>query len=103
MLVPLKIYHKSKVVQALTYMQHRHMICGKFHIYHDLVLYQNVNDNTYSTPLLREALDVDHKMVIFAIGLYHDKFSLICVKNQRYPERDTLYLSIFFYWLFLFI
>ena len=66
-LVSLKIYHKSKVSQALMYMQHRHMVCGVFHIWHDLVLDQNVNDNTYSTPYCHEALDVDHDMVILGI------------------------------------
>ena len=36
-------YCKSKVCQELMYMQHRHMVCGKLHICHDLDLDQNVN------------------------------------------------------------
>ena len=75
MLVSLMLHHKSKVGQALMYMQHRHMECGELHIFHDLFLDQNVNGNAYSTPLLHEALDVDHKMVVLGIGLYHNTFS----------------------------
>ena len=59
--VSLKVYQKSKVIQAFIYMQHRHMLCGELHICHDLFLDQNVNDNAYSTPYLHEAYDVDHK------------------------------------------
>ena len=96
MLVSLTIYHKSKVDQAFICMQHRHMVCGKLHIYHDLVLDQIVNDNYYSTPLLHEDFDVDHKMVMLGIGLYHNKISHICVQHQHYPEHDILCLSILF-------
>ena len=42
----LKIYKKSKVGQALMYMQYRHMVCGEFHIQYYLVLDQNVNNNS---------------------------------------------------------
>ena len=38
-------YRKSKVCQALMYMQHRNMVCGEFHIFRYLYLDQNVNDN----------------------------------------------------------
>ena len=76
------------------------MVCGEFHICHDLVLDQTLSDNAYSTPLLHEALDVNHKMVMLGIGWYHNTFSHICVKHQHYPEHDTLCLSIFFYWIF---
>ena len=85
------------------YLQHRNMVCGKLHIFHDLVLYQNVNDNAYSTPLLHEALDVYHKMVILGIGLYHNTFSDLCVQHQHYPEHDTLCLSFLFYLIFFYI
>ena len=101
MLVSLKLYHNSKVGQALMYMQHRHMVCGELHICHDLILDQNVNDNAYSSFLRHEALDVDHKILILVIGLYHNIFSLICVQYHHYPEHDTLCPSILFYWLFL--
>ena len=37
-------YQKSKVCQVFMYMQHRHMICGKLHICHELYLDKNVND-----------------------------------------------------------
>ena len=77
------------------------MVCGKLHICHEIVLDQHVDGNAYSTPLLHEALYVDHKMVMLVIGLYHSKFLLLCVKHQNYPEHDTLCLFIFFYWLFL--
>ena len=62
------VYQKSKVGQVLIYMQHRHMECDKLHIFHDLSLNRNVNYNAYSTPLLHEVLDVDHKMVMLVIG-----------------------------------
>ena len=85
------------------YMQHRHMVCGELHICHDIVLDQNVIDNAYSTPFLREALDVDHKMAMPGIGLYRNTFSNICVQYQHYPNYDTLCLSVFFYSLFSYI
>ena len=69
-------------------------------MFHGLVLDQNVNDNAYSTPLLHEALDVDHQMVMLVIGWYHNTFSNLCVQNQHYPEHDTLCVSILFYWVF---
>ena len=94
--VSLTEYHKSRVCPALMYMQHMHMVCGEKNISHDLILYQTVNDNTYSTPLLHEALDVDHQMVMMGIGLYHNTFSHLCVQYQHYPEYDTLCLSILF-------
>ena len=93
-------YQKSMVVQALMYMQHRHMVWGKFHICRDLDSDQNVYDNAYPTPLLHEALDVNHKMVMLGIGWYHNTISHICVQHQHYPEHDTLCLSILFHWIF---
>ena len=75
------------------------MVCGKFHICYDLVLDQNINDNSYSTPLLDEALDVNHIMVMLGIGSYYNISSLLSVQHQHYPEHDTLCLSIFFYFL----
>ena len=70
MIVHLMVYHKSKVGQALMYMQHRHMECGESHICHDLVMNRNENDNAYSNTLLHKALDVEHKTVIMGIRLY---------------------------------
>ena len=61
-------YQESKVCKVLMYMQHRHMVCGKLHICHDLVLDKKLNGNAYSTPLIHEALDVDHKMAMLGIG-----------------------------------
>ena len=66
-------YRKYIVGQTLMYIQHRQMVCGKFHICHDLDLDQNVNDNAYPTPLRHEALDVSHKMVMLVIILYQSK------------------------------
>ena len=94
--VSLTEYQISKVCPELMYIQHRHVVCGKLHICHDLVLDENVNDNAYPTPLLHEALDVDHKIVILGIGWYHNTFSHLCVQHQYYSEHDTLYLSICF-------
>ena len=74
-----------------------------FHICHELVLDQNINDNAYSTPLLHDDLDVEHKMVIMVIGLYHNTFSHICVQHQNYPEHDIICLYILFYLLFFYI
>ena len=55
------------------------MVCGEFHIFNDLVLDQNVNNNAYPTPLLHESLDVNPKMIMLGIGWYHNIFShLIC-------------------------
>ena len=88
------------VGQALMYMQHSHMVFGELYICHDLDLDQNLNDNDYPIPLLHEALDVNHKMVMLGIGWYHNTFSHLCVQHQHYPEHDTLCLSIFFYWIF---
>ena len=68
------------------YIQHMHTIGGKLHICHDLVLDQNLNDNAYSIPLLREALYVDHKMVMLVIGWYHNTFSHLCVQHQNDPK-----------------
>ena len=79
------------------------MVCGKFHIYDDLVLDKNVNGNDYSTPLVHEDLDVDHKMVMLKIGRYQNTFSHLCVQHQHYTEHDTLCMSILFYWLFSYI
>ena len=76
---------------------------GESHICHELVLYQNVNDNAYSTPLLHEALEVDHKMLILGIGLYHNKIYHLCAKHQHYPEQDTLCMFILFHWIFFYI
>ena len=96
-------YHKSKVSIALIYIQHSHMVCGKFHICHDLFFDQTVKYNAYSTPLLHEALDMNHKMVMLGMSLYHNTFSHICVKNLHYPEHDTLCMSILAYWIFSYI
>ena len=68
--VLLNEYQISKFCQALMYMQDRHMVCGKLHIFHNLVLDKNVNDNAYPTPLLHEDLDVNQKMVMLGIGCY---------------------------------
>ena len=65
-------------------MKHRHMECGKLHIYHDLVLDQKVTVNAYLTSLLREALDVDQKMVMLGVGCYQNIFSHRCVQHQHY-------------------
>ena len=76
------------------------MVCSELHICHDLDLDKNVYDNDYPTPLLHEDLGGNHRMVMLGIGLYHNKFSHLCVKHQHYPENDTLCLSILFYWIF---
>ena len=93
-------YQKSMVGQVLMHIQHRHTVCDKFHICHDLVLDQSVNDNYHPTSLPHEALDVNPKMIMLRIGWYHNTFSHLYVKHQHYPEHDTLCLSIIFYWLF---
>ena len=68
MLVLLTEDQKSIFGQALMYMQHRHMVCGELHIFHDLDLDQNVDHNHYPTPLLHEALDGNHRIVMLEIG-----------------------------------
>ena len=39
---------------------------------------------------------MDRKKVMLGIYLYYNTFSHLGVKNQHYPEHDTVYLSIFF-------
>ena len=94
---------KAMVGKSLMYMQHMYMVCGELHICHDLILDQNVNDDAYSTPLIHEALDVNHKIVMLGISLYHNTFSHLCVNYQHYPEHDNLCLSILFYCIFSYI
>ena len=101
--VSFTVYHKSKICRAFVYIQHRHMVCGQFHICHDLALYQNVNDNYYSTPLLHEVLDVEHKMAMMGIVWYQNIFSHLFVQHQHCPKHYTLCIYIFFYWLFSYI
>ena len=97
--VPISLteYQKSNVCPEFMYIQHRHMVYSELHIFRDLVLDQNVNYNAYATPLLHEALDVDHKIVMLEIGWYHNPFSQIFVQHQHYHEHDSLCLSIFFF------
>ena len=100
-LVSLMVYHKSTGGRSLMYMQHRHMGCGESHICHGLVLDQKVNDNDYSTPLLHEALDVDHQMVILGIFLSLYIFTYLCATSAL---SWTLYsMSVHFLLLDLFI
>ena len=63
------------------YMQHKHMIYGEFHRQHYLVLDQNENDNTYSTPLRHEVWNVDQKMIIMGIDLCYNTFSHLDVEK----------------------
>ena len=75
------VHQKSKVGQEFMYMQHRHMECGESNICHDLGLDQNIDDNAYSTSFIYEDLDVDHKMVMMVIGLYHNTILHLCVQH----------------------
>ena len=93
---------KSMVGKSLMYMQHRHMVCGELHICHDLDFDQRLYGNNYTTPLIHEALDVNHGVVMLGIGWYHNTFSHICVQHQHYPEHNTLCLYIYFTSFFLF-
>ena len=88
-------YHKSKICSGLMYTQHMKIVCGEFHICHDLVLDQNANDNAYSTPCLHKALDMNHKMVMMGIGCYHNTFSHLYMQHQHYPEQDTLFCPFY--------
>ena len=92
------LYQISKVCLALMYMQHKHMVYGKLHIYPYLVLDQNTNDNDYSTSLRHEVCNVEHKMIVMVIDLCYNTFSHLGVQHQHYPEHDTVCLSIFFPW-----
>ena len=60
------------------------MVCGELHIYHDLVLYQSVNDNAYSTSLRHETLNVDHKMVMLVIFFYHNTLTQ---RSEMYYDK----------------
>ena len=90
------VYQISKVVLALMHMQHKHMVYGELYRHHYLVLDQNENDNSNSTPLRHEVWNVDHKMVILGIDLCYNAFSHLGVQHQNYPEHDNVCLSIFF-------
>ena len=70
-------------------MKHKHMVYEELHIYHYLVLDQNANYNTYSTPWRHEVFNVDPKMLILGISLCYNTFPHIFVKHQHYPEYDT--------------
>ena len=78
-------------------MQHRHMVYGKLHIHHYLVLDQNENYDAYSTPLHHEVWNVDHKMVMMGITLCYNTFSHILVQHEHYIEHDTISLYVFFH------
>ena len=56
------------------YMQQKHMVFSELHIWNDLDLDKNVNDNAYQTPFLHDALDVEKKTVMLGIGWYHNTF-----------------------------
>ena len=98
-----KVYQKSKVCQALMYIQERNMVCGKLQICHSLVLDKNTKNNAYSTPFLHGDLNMDHKMVILEIGWFHNIFHIFVYKIRIilnmifsvYPFYFTGYFSIF--------
>ena len=71
------VYHIYKVFLALMYMQHKHMVYGKLHIYLYLVLDKNANDNVYSTPLRHEVWNVEHKIIILGIGFVTIHFHIL--------------------------
>ena len=93
-LVSLMVYHISKVFLALMYMQHKHMVYGELNIHRLLVLYQNENYNDYSTPLRHKVLNVYHKKIMLGIYLCNNSLSYLGVQHKKYPEHDTVYLSI---------
>ena len=95
-LVSLMVYQKSRVCQALLYMQHRHMVCSEFHIWHDLVLDQNANHNAYSTTLIHEDLDVDHKMVIIGTSLFHNTFQILVCNISIIPNMIFYFYPLYF-------
>ena len=68
-------YKISKVCLALMYKQHKHMVYGEFNILPYLGLYQNANDNAYSTLLRHEVWNVDQKIIIIRIVLCYNTFS----------------------------
>ena len=69
-LVHMVVYQISKGFPALVYMQHKHMVYRVLHRHHYLVLDQNANGNSYSTPFLHEIWNVEHKIVMLVIDLY---------------------------------
>ena len=78
------------------YKQHTHMVYSELHILPYPVLYQNANDNSYSTPLRHEVWNMDQKMIILGIDLCYNTFSRLGVQHQHYPEHDTVCLFILF-------
>ena len=71
------VYQISKVCLALMYKQHTHMVYGKLYILPYIVLYQNANDNAYSTLVRHEVWNVDQKIIIMGIGFCYNTFSHI--------------------------
>ena len=78
------------------YMQHKHMLYEELYIYHYLVLYQNVIDNAYSTPLRHEFWNVDYNIVMLGINLCSNTFSHLVVQHQNCPVHDNVCLYILF-------
>ena len=90
------VYQISTVCLELMYMQQKHMVYGELHIYHYLVLNQNANNNAYLTPLRHEVWNVEHKFIILGVYLCYNTFLHLGVKNQNYPEHDTVCMYILF-------
>ena len=95
------IYQISKVCLALMYMQHKHMVYGKLHIYPYLVLDQNSNDNAYSTPLCHEVYKVDHKMIILGIDSCYNKFHILMFNIRIILNMILSVCPYYFHELFL--
>ena len=90
------VYHKPTFGQALMYIKHNHMEYSELHTCHDLFFDQKVNDNAYSTPLLREALYMYHKMAILGIGFITINFHIF-VCNIRIILNMIFSVGPFYY------
>ena len=96
----LMVYHISQVYLALMYIHHRHIVYSELHRHHYQFLDKSASDNANSPPLRHEVYNVYQKMIIMGIGSCYNNFSHICVKHQHYLEHDTVYLFLFFPWIF---
>ena len=76
------------------------MVYDELHIHHYLVLDQNENDNSYSTPLRHDFWNKDHRIVMLGIHLCYNTLSHVGVQYQHYLEHDNVYLSNCFPWFF---
>ena len=92
----------SMISMALMYMQHKHIVYGELHILPYLVLYQNKNDNAYSTLLRHEVWDVNQKIIIQGIYLCYNTFHVFEFNSSIILNMILSFCQFSFHESFLF-